>query len=259
MHNFGKIKNAFNTILVESIIKKDKSKREIFKKYVKTIKKSDILKTQFSIYNNIENRIDENFSSANVYISENIKFLGKFKKADIKKENEKLFKISEEISKVIDQDYQHSKLHESIDKLIFTSLTPKNIDIISEETNKVIDFIKTNKKKEINETLNIPNSLLATLTVDKYNEKYADLDETDKKILKAILDSNSDGKKEIYESTIKECIELVNKQLVESDLELKEKLLNVKDKLINDKNNFNENEFINNVSKLIELKKDLNK
>ena len=63
-------------------------------------------------------------------------------------------------------------------------------------------------------------------------------------------------KKELYSLTIRECIDLINEKLSDSDLEVKDKLLRVKDKLLNDKQNVSE-DFSKNISKLIELKNTL--
>jgi hypothetical protein len=49
MQNFGKIKNIFNNILIEGIVKKDDNSKKLFKRYIKTIKESEILKNQFLI------------------------------------------------------------------------------------------------------------------------------------------------------------------------------------------------------------------
>ena len=56
MQNFGKIKNHFNSLLVEAIATKDEKKKKLFKEYVKAIKNDEILKAQFLIYNNIEDK-----------------------------------------------------------------------------------------------------------------------------------------------------------------------------------------------------------
>src|SRR5882757_8792444 len=93
MQNFGKIKNVFNNLLIEGIITKDASTRKLFKKYIKTIRESDILKTQFFVYSNIENKVDTDPMSISLFVSENIKLLEQFKPTDILKENEKLGKL----------------------------------------------------------------------------------------------------------------------------------------------------------------------
>ena len=92
--------------------------------------------------------------------------------------------------------------------------------------------------------------------VDKYNEKYSKWDESERQILKDLSDSDDDKKKEVYSVTLRECIDLIDVKLVESDLDAKDKLLRVKDKLLNDKQEVNE-DFFKNISKLVELKNSL--
>ncbi len=98
--------------------------------------------------------------------------------------------------------------------------------------------------------------MISGIMVDKYNAKYSTLDETERKILKSLIDSDDEKKKEVYSETLKECISLVNDKLKESDLESKERLLKVKEKLLNDTQEINE-DFFTNISKLVELKSDL--
>ena len=92
--------------------------------------------------------------------------------------------------------------------------------------------------------------------VDKYNEKYASLSETEKKILKVLINSDDVKKKEVYSNVIRECLDMINEKLNGSDLDTKDKLLRVKDKLLNDKMEIDE-DFSKNISKLLELKNSL--
>jgi hypothetical protein len=92
--------------------------------------------------------------------------------------------------------------------------------------------------------------------VEKYNQKYSTLDESEKQIIKVLIESTDDEKKEVYGKVVRECIDLINEKLKDSDLETKDKLLQVKDRLLSDKQEINE-EFIKNVSKLVELRSSL--
>jgi TRAP-type C4-dicarboxylate transport system substrate-binding protein len=94
------------------------------------------------------------------------------------------------------------------------------------------------------------------MMVDKYNEKYASLDESERKILKTLIDSTDEEKKEVYSNTIRECIAFIDEKLDTTDLNAKDKLLRVKDKLLNDKQDINE-DFIKNISKIVELRSNL--
>ncbi len=253
VQNFGKLKNAYNNILVESVVTKNSDKKSIFKDYVKTIKENEILKNQFLIYNLIENKIESNEYKAKAFLDECLNVMSKYKNKDIMEANSNL------LSNILfenDEVYENKELHENLTTLIFTAKTPKNIDTILEAKEFVINFILNNKKIEIKESINLPNSLLSTIMVDKYNERYSDLDESDKKILKVLIDSTDEQKKEVYLETVRECVDLIDKRLEESDLDTKDKLLKVKDKLLRDKIEINE-EYTKKISKLVDLKKSL--
>lgn len=257
MQNFGKIKNVFNNLLIEGVVKKDDVSKKLFKKYVKTIKESEILKTQFLIYSNIENKIDSDSFSANIFISENIKLLEKYTTSEILKENKKLVNLLNENTNKLNEDYELSKLHESLSNLIMTKRTPKNIESITEEIKSVTSYIISNKPKEVTENIELPVSILSSIMVEKYNKKYSTLEKEDKEILKVLIDSNVESKKELYSKITNECVELVDSLLKESDTESAEKLKKVKNRLVEDTTEFNEGEFLIKISKLIELKNSL--
>lgn len=254
MQNFGKIKNTFNELMVEGIVTNKESNKNLFKNYVKTIKENEVLKTQFLVYDNIENKIEENELKANLFIQENIALLDKFSKKDIMEANSKLIKPVK--SKQGDYSNEKDALYENITKLIFTNKNTKTIDTIVESMSFIIDYIKNNKTKTVNKSFDLPNSMLSKIMVDKYNEKYASLSETEKKILKVLINSDDVKKKEVYSNVIRECLDMINEKLNGSDLDTKDKLLRVKDKLLNDKMEIDE-DFSKNISKLLELKNSL--
>jgi hypothetical protein len=249
MQNFGKIKNAFNGVLVESFTGDKESNKNLFKTYIKTIRENEALKTQFLVYNNIENKIEENELKANLFLQENIALLNKFSKKDLLEANQKLAKA---IS-IEDESYEKQELHENLSELIFLKKTSKNIDAIVEATSKILIHMKNNKLKLVKEAIELPNSMLSTIMVEKYNERYSVLDENEKEILKVLIESTDDQKQEVYKKTLKECIDLINENLKEADLNAKDKLLQVKEKLLNDTIEINEN-FFKNISKLVHLK-----
>ena len=167
MQNFGKIKNAFNGVLVESFTGDKESNKNLFKTYIKTIRENEALKTQFLVYNNIENKIEENELKANLFLQENIALLNKFSKKDLLEANQKLAKA---IS-IEDESYEKQELHENLSELIFLKKTSKNIDAIVEATSKILIHMKNNKLKLVKEAIELPNSMLSTIMVEKYNER----------------------------------------------------------------------------------------
>ena len=258
MQNFGKIKNGFNDLLAEGLMTKDRANKDLFGKYIKTIKESEILRTQFMIYNNIENKIESDAFTANLFVSENLRLLEKYKISDIIKENKKLMTLLKNVKTDIKESYDQrlSDLHESLSMLITTKKSTSNINEVTENLGKVITFIKENKAKEAKESIDLPNSMLSTIMVEKYNDRYSTLTESEKAILKVMIESTDEEKQEVYKQTLRECIDLINENLKEANLDAKDKLLQVKDKLLNDKLEVNEN-FFKNISKLVDLKTSL--
>jgi hypothetical protein len=255
MQNFGKIKNVFNNLLIEGIVKKDKTTKQLFKKYVKSLKENEILKTQFLMFNNIENKFESDAMMANIYVSENIKLLDKFLKKDIIKANKKLVTILGDLSSRLNEDYENSELHESITKLIFTERSPKTIDVLTEETKKITSHIKKDKVKNTQESIDLPTSVLMKMMVEKYNERYSTLNENDKQVLKTLINSNLDDKQKIYHDSVNECVKLIDKLLEESEAP-KDKLLSVRAKLLENTEVTND-DFIERFLKINELKSNL--
>ena len=262
MQNFGKIKNAFNELISEGIATKNVASQKLFKQYVKTIKENKILRTQFLVISNIETKVESDREKATQFVKENIELFSSFDKKKIIQVNENLSSFIKLCDKGAllkeDIEYGHKKLHENISNLIFTKKTPSNIDSIVEATSEIVNYILANKVKTITEAIELPSSMLTTMMVDKYNEKYANLDESEKRILKVLIDSTLEEKTVVYTTTLRECIDLINTQLSSSrgKTEVYEKLLNVKDKLLNDKIDITE-DFEKKISKLVELKDSL--
>jgi hypothetical protein len=170
-------------------------------------------------------------------------------------ENNKLANLIKNDVK-LNEDYDLVKLHESITNLITTKKTPKNIDLITKETKNVIDYITTNKLTEIQESVELPISMLSSLMAEKYNEKYSSIDETEKSILRVILQSTPEERVKQYKQMIGECLTIIEQLVLSVDKEAKDKLLMVKDKL-NEDVEVNDNNFINKLTKIIELKDNL--
>jgi hypothetical protein len=99
--------------------------------------------------------------------------------------------------------------------------------------------------------------MLSSILVQKYNEKYSELTETEKNVIKVLIESTDEEKIELYTKITRECIDLIDNKLTESDLDAKDKLLRVKDKLLRNKVELNE-DFSKNISKLVDLKLTLN-
>jgi hypothetical protein len=230
MENFGNIKDTFEKIIIESVITKDEKGKKLFSKYIKMVKEDKNLKNQFLIYKNLQNTKFTNETDAKDFIKENIELLKSLNTTD---SNNKLVSLlkGKSIVKVNEELYKH------IDFLVKTKKTPSNINRISES----INFIKDNMLKVEEETItenieviDLPPSVLTKLAVNKLNSKYSDINESEKEIIKSILNGTDEDKSNTFKKIKNECITIINTKLTESsDLDLKDKLLRVKDKLLN--------------------------
>jgi hypothetical protein len=255
MQNFGKIKNTLNDIFAEGIITKNVSSKALFKKYLKLVRENEVLKTQFMVFNNIENRIDSDPHSINLFISENVKLFEKFNTKQIEKENKKLLDLIPEGK--LTESYELSALHQSISNLINTKRSPQSVDKITGEIKNITNYISNNKAKVINERIDLPPSMLTTLFVEKYNKEYDTLDEYEKEGINVLMGSDFEAKKSFYDKTVNECVQLIETSIKTADSEAKEKLIKVKDKLLNDQKVLQEEHFETEVFKLIDLRYNL--
>jgi hypothetical protein len=256
MNNFGKIKYTYNTLLAEGIAKNSSKEKVAFKKYIKTIKENKSLKTQFDIYYNIENKIENDGWKALVYIDECISLINTFSKEEIKKANS-LINESDLIKNAkVEIDENKSKLYEAIDTLISTVKSSSTIDKIVEAKHTIVDYILNNKKEDkVEGGYGLPNSVLSEIIVEKFNEEYVDLTESEKEVISVMIGSDKSDKESLYKKIIKECLTLINNRLAESSGNIKEKLLTTKETLL--EKQYNEETFLTDVSKVLELKNSL--
>lgn len=254
MQNFGKLRNAFNEVLTEGIVNGDISNKTIFKKYIKQIKENEILKTQFMVYENISNKFEDNEKKAELYINENIKLLDKFSKKEINESNKNLMKLLS--SPDYSGDYDKIDIHEDITTLIFKEKNVKNVDSIIESTMRLINHMKGNTKVELKESIDLPQSMILAIIVEKFNKKYSEIDSSDKEIIKIISEGDTVSKTELYERISSECMGIINEKIKDSDIELKVRLLNVKEKLLKDDKVIDE-DYTKKLLKLVELRDNL--
>ena len=256
MYNFGKIKHNIFEIAADGVAYKDTKKKEVLKKFISIVKESKILRTQASVYHNLETRVDESDYSASEYVKENIALLQKFDIADIVKENNKLVILLEGYQ--VQDSYDMDSLHENIHSLITTKKNAKTLNALVESSKFVKNHILKNIPKEIIKEDNfIPNSMLSKYLSDKFIKKYDTLSETEVRLVKAVLSVNESEQSEIFETARVEALTAVNKSIKEcTDIELKGKLVDVKERLLESK--YVKDSFVTDIVKIINLQKNLN-
>lgn len=132
--------------------------------------------------------------------------------------------------------------------------TPSNINKINESINNIIKVMleKDETEEVVTESIDLPPSVLTKLAVNKFNSRYSNISESEKEIIKTVLNGSNEDKEETFNKLKRECIDTIDGKLNESsDLDLKDKLLKVKDKLLN--TNFSLDNFNSDISKIYDL------
>jgi len=255
MQNFGKIKNAFNEVLIEGILKKSDKNKKIFQSYIKALKEDKILKTQYLVYKNLESKVEPDLNMAIDYVNENISLLKSFSPKQIIEANKKLVKLLGEFKKMLDEKYDEKleKLHENISYLVTHKNT--NINATFNRKKQIAEYIIIPKSKELISENIVPTKVLCDIAIRRFNEKYSDLTENEKSLIKVIIESDSENQTIFFKNIKNTCIKLIDENLKNADIETKEKLLTVKDKLLNLE--FNKETFSESAIKLINLANDL--
>lgn len=169
--------------------------------FFETVKSSPILQLEFKVFNNMESKHIENDQIATRYIDNNIKLFEVYTVDEIEAERQKLNPF---INEDVVPDNEKVSLYQAINTLIIESLKiSENVDVdsIHEAFTFVLNHVKTPKNALIeNQDVEPINEDVLEIAVDKFNEKYASLDEDDKALLKTLIKSSTKEKKELLES-----------------------------------------------------------
>jgi len=257
MYNFGKIKETYNKVYLDSFSTKDDKKKKVFEYYLGKINKDPLLKEEFEAYYNIQNKNFDNELSSQIFIQDNVDNIKNLNYLDLEKVHESLEKhLKSNGYELVESTDERISLFET---LLSLDKKSKNLSKISESLMKLRKSMlsESNESTPVNEFVNLPSDVLSTMMANKFNNKYSDLDEGTKEIIRISLNGSIEDKIGMYQSTIKECLNSVNIKIKESekDLDLKGKLLQTKEKLL--EMSFNEETYIDDLAKIIELKENL--
>ena len=258
-NNIGIIKAFISNRLKNDFVKTGSlnESKELTNSFYSIIKNSPILKTQLNVFNNLENKSINNDVIATRYIDENISIFNRFTKEEVLNENKKL-----ENYQIDGFECNNSKLYESIFNLILHNTKSDdlpNVDQIHESFVIVLDHIKTEKNEIINESngidfnyIHFSSEEVIGLALKKFNEKYNNLDESERKILYAMTFGDDSEKQNVFESLKSESLELlenVDKHGIQDKInETIERINSMK---------FSNEDCIKNTISLYELKKNL--
>lgn len=230
--NFGTIKNAFTDIYVESHMNGDNLGKETYRKFINILSENETLKTHFIVYKNIENGYFGDYEEAKEYIEENIKYLDKFRgNKSITNQSKKLIKLLE------DSGYVYNKVSDELNESLHILTTGGNgigdLESKMSSKKKVTEHLLKVKKTNIDDVVvkeNINVSKFLNVATEKYNEKYSNLTEEEKNIIKTIREGEVSDKLDLLKNLVTETVKVINTTLIDCEnIELKSKLLETKD------------------------------
>jgi|DEB0MinimDraft_12_1074336.scaffolds.fasta_scaffold00025_6 hypothetical protein len=258
MQNFGQINETFKNILADSITTKDGKGKKVFKAYVKAIKENSVLKSQYNVYHKLETKVNvtNEEERTTIFVDECISILKNLGKKTILEANNNLISyLKKNGYELYTDEYDFKSLHEHINNITFLERNIKNVNKIVESKLFIKNYtcVINEDLKSVNKVVEpYSNKILIPLLKNKFNEKYSNLTELEKKVIKLSINGSDSDKKELYSTTIIECVDLIDVQLNECTIDEKNTLLQVKDKLL--RYQYNSDNFTSEMSKINYLK-----
>ena len=229
MKNFAKLKDTIFTEVL-NCLKEDRPRaKQLIKGYFKILKENPTLKEAFYIQNNLEQGSFKNEDVKTGFIIENLNVIKRLDKNELRNGLDALdtFIKTNKIQYTTDLN----TLNEKISNLM---LNINKVDK-SVENNKAIEYIiESVMSREINENQRQPvsHTILKKTATQAYNEKYGNLSEEEKKIVKSFFVGDKKSIVEQYQTMVSNISESINTKLNSTeDKDTKLKLYEVKDKL----------------------------
>jgi hypothetical protein len=219
--------SKYNLGIVKTSLLSNLNEATSIKQFIAILKESTYLKLENSIFDNIEKKHIPNEDLAIKYIDENVNLLKNAgcTKEIFEAEHKKFLPIMEGVN----LNSTSKELYEQIHILLYESLSgkkPTNVNKLHDAFSYVLEHLKTNKKKQISESSNIPNipneiehkEYIVKLAIKEFNERYLNLLSEDEIIVfKSLINENVDLRKESFITLKESTLSAVNK--LKSELE----------------------------------------
>jgi hypothetical protein len=246
--NLGIVKNALSKKLESKFLNEGDTSVSPVSDFISILKESKLLTLENTVYSNIENKVVKNEALIQKYIDDNFKPFSKYHKNQILEEHDKLKTFIDEDALRISKEKKN--LYEAINNVILeyaNSDELPDVDAIHDSYSVIYEHLKNNKEIKEEESFGLQvegfdNEKIVRIALDKFNQKYKNLSESEKDILKTLVFSDENKKKELFESLKSDTIDKLNKldlnefegqqDVVVKSLELAESMEYSKDTLV---------------------------
>ena len=201
--NIGIVNLLVSTKLKEAYFKGAliEESKVVTSNFLDVVKNSPYLQLEFRIFNSIEGKHIESEVQAKDYIDKQINLFEIYTIEEIDAEREKLKPF---IGEAVLPSDDRIKLYEALDSLVNETLEThekKDIDKLHEALVIVLEHVRT-PKKVLLESVDVEpvNEEVIEIAIEKFNEKYAELNEADKELLQTLIKSSDDEKFTLLET-----------------------------------------------------------
>jgi len=251
-HNFGVIKATFTNYLNES---ENLHAKEQFADFMKLMKESVSLRTIHKFYTNLEEMYIANENLAIKYIDGNINTI-KTVLPSLNETNNKLQSLVEGLN--IRVSPKKFELYSHIETLLEESIKlAPDANKIHTSFTFVLEHIKNNKPTITESSVGytqIPKEFLIRKAIEKFNDRFSSLNESDKAIFKSIVSGDVVEKEKVFITLKEETVSTLKSLLKDGDIDSIRVNESV-DKI--NKMKFNTDSYSNDVLTLATLKSDI--
>lgn len=271
--NFGALKDTIYNISYKQLVKESKVdiSSDVLRTFVNEMRENPILKIQFLVYKNLESGYYKKETLAERYINQNLKLIENFEWNEILNTNKRIrHKLLEDVH--VEGAEGKDKLYESIHTLI-KSVTQKGyreLDKSQDAYDYLLEYLMKDKSTspDINENAEsekdeYPKILswqfVTNMAVNRFNERYAHLNENEKQLVKMLL-SPEQTKKNHFLDLKNENLTKINDILFsdKTDNSIRETVMKFKSKIESlDENKLSQAEIDESLINLMELKESL--
>lgn len=259
LRNFGEINYAVGYKVGQSYLNESLHEtKNLFQEYLRTIRKNRILALEFAIYANLEGKHINEESQAYRYIDEHIQLLEGYTLKQINEANELLLPFAS-ICENQQLPAGKQELYNSIDALIRESRSnsAQAIDRLHDAISVVREHLAREKQVQV-ATIQNEGELRPEERFDSalnvFKDKYAHLSEGEKDIIVKMVSSDTETRRELFET-----IKAENQQLLESQIGDDKDTNYQVYRCLHEINKmpFNEGTLMEDISKLLTLKQDI--
>lgn len=272
--------SKYNLGIVKTSLLSNLNETATIKQFVNLLKESNLLKLEYSIFDNIENKYIPNEDLAIKYIDENVKLLkdNGYTKELFESENRKFLPLIEGIEF---SNTNKKQLFEKVHCLLYESLPGKkitNVNRLHDSFSYVLEHVKNNEPKVVSESSDLLENIelpiqfgevdfIVGRSINEFNNKYNNLlTEEELIVLQSVINENTNAKETAFNLIKENAITFFNDFI--NELKSKEGEANIHEQAeiqtyversnqsidMISKMKFNESTYMDDVVKLIEFK-----